>query len=97
MPAGPLFGLKGATHHAVERESIGAVDAFRRYTTAASTMWGGSPHGIEAGGLADLVVLSGNPLFTDTDRLRVEATIAQGKEVFRAPTTSPRRHSKHGR
>jgi predicted amidohydrolase YtcJ len=96
MPAGPLFGLRGATHHAVERESIGAVDAFRRYTTAVSTMWGGNPHGIEAGGLADLVVLSGNPLFTDTDRLRVEATFAEGREVFRLAPTAPRRHSKSG-
>ena len=98
MPAGPLFGLKGATHHAVERERIGAVDAFRRYATLAATMWrpGERLRAIEAGDVADLVVLSGNPLIADTDRLRVEATFADGREVFRAPSADPRRHSKSG-
>lgn len=98
MPAGPLFGLKGATHHAVERERIGAVDAFRRYTTSAAAMWASNerPRAIEAGHAADLVVLSGNPLIADTDRLRIDATFAQGQEVFRAPSSDPRRHSKSG-
>ncbi|MCI0452132.1 MAG: amidohydrolase family protein [Candidatus Latescibacteria bacterium] len=98
MPAGPLFGLKGATHHAVERERIGAVDGFRRYTTAAAAMWTARENGpaIEAGARADLVVFSGNPLISDTDRLRVEATFAEGREVFRAPALDARRHSKSG-
>lgn len=98
MPAGPLFGLKGATHHAVEGECIGAIDAFRRYTTSVAAMWtaGKPPRAIEAGDVADLVVLSGNPLLADTDRLRVEATFAEGREVFHAPSSDPRRHSKGG-
>ncbi len=94
MPAGPLFGLKGATHHAIERERIGAVDAFRRYTTEADAMWGGRARDVAPGAPAELVVLSGNPLLADTDRLRVEATFAQGCEVFRAPENDPRSRSK---
>ena len=47
-----------------------------------------------AGARADLVVLSGNPLLADPDRLRVEATIAQGVEVYRAPAPT---HSKPAR
>jgi predicted amidohydrolase YtcJ len=98
MPAGPLFGLKGATHHAVECQRIGAVDAFRRYTTFASETWGApeNARAVHAGAPADLVLLSGNPLFADSDRVRVEATFAEGREVFRAPATDPRRHSKSG-
>ncbi len=98
MPAGPLFGLKGATHHAIAREQLGAVDGFRRYTTAASAMWGERRNGpaVEAGSPADVVVLSANPLFSDTDRLRVEATFAEGCEVYRAPASDSRRHSKSG-
>jgi predicted amidohydrolase YtcJ len=99
MPAGPLYGLKGATHHAVERERIGAVDAFRRYTTAACAMWSARDNGpaIEAGARADLVVLSGHPFLSDTDRLRVEGTFVDGIEVYRSPVTDPRRHSKGDR
>ncbi len=99
MPAGPLFGLKGATNHAVERERVGAVDAFRRYTIAAASMWKGSERarGIDAGEVADLVVLSANPILADTDRLHVEATFVGGAEMFRAPLPDPRRHSKYGR
>ncbi|HXV13345.1 MAG TPA: amidohydrolase family protein [Candidatus Krumholzibacteria bacterium] len=99
MPAGPLYGLKGATHHAVERERVGAVDAFRRYTTAASMLWNANEGGptIEAGAPADLLVLSGNPLFSDTDRLGVEGTFAEGVEVYRSPAADPPRHSKGAR
>jgi predicted amidohydrolase YtcJ len=87
MPPGPLYGLKGATHHAVEGQCIGVVDAYRRYMTAANTLWNDSaePTTIEAGARADFVVLSGNPLFADSDRLRVEATFADGVEVYRSP------------
>jgi predicted amidohydrolase YtcJ len=98
MPPGPLYGIKGATHHAVEGQSIGVVDAYRRYMTAADAPWNGADNAapIEAGARADFVVLSGNPLIADPDRLRVEATFAGGAEVFRSPLTDPRHHSKHG-
>lgn len=96
MPPGPLYGLKGATHHAVVRERIGAVDALRRYTTAASALGASRAPTIAAGAPADLVLLSGNPLFADLDGLRIEATFAEGKEVYRAPFLETRRNAKYG-
>lgn len=97
MPAGPLFGMRGATHHPVARECIGAVDAFRHYMTDAHAMWGGGTPAVRAGELADLVVLSGNPLITDTDRQNVEATFVGGNEVYRSPRMDPRSNSKRTR
>ena len=107
MPAGPLFGLRGATHHANHRERIAAAEAYYRYTRAASDVFRSweevadsdedAPPAegvITSGARADLVVLSGNPLLADPDRLRVEATIAEGVEVFRAPSPT---HSKQRR
>jgi predicted amidohydrolase YtcJ len=105
MPAGPLFGLRGATHHANPRERIAPAEAFYRYTRAAADVfgpWEEDDSGeqrpvngrITAGGRSDLVVLSGNPLLADPDRLRVEATIAEGQEVYRAPAPT---HSKRSR
>lgn len=106
MPAGPLFGLRGATLHANGRERIGAADAFYRYTRAAGDVFAGWEEGaagptagrIAPGAGADLVVLSAHPLLTDVDRVRVEATIADGVEVYRAaPLERPTSHSKRAR
>lgn len=96
MPAGPLYGIRGATHHPVAEERIGPAEALRRYTTAARALGGDAdPHGIEIGSPADLVVLSGNPLIADVDGIRVEATYVGGWEVFRAPTAEgSRTHTK---
>lgn len=98
MPAGPLFGLRGATHHAVAHQRIGAVDAVRRYTTAARGMWtpGANAPAVEAGAPADLVILSASPLIADFDGLRIEATFAEGHEVYRAPASDARRYTKRG-
>ena len=86
MPAGPLYGIRGATHHPVEEERIGPAEALRRYTTAVRVFGGDEDsHGIEIGSPADLVVLSGNPLLSDVDGIAVEATYVGGWEVFRAP------------
>jgi hypothetical protein len=106
MPAGPLFGLRGATLHANGRERIGAGEAFYRYTRAAADAFAGwegdagAAEGgrIEAGARADLVVLSAHPLLTDVDRVRVEATIADGVEAYRAaPAEKAASHSKRHR
>lgn len=100
MPAGPLFGLRGATHHPVAGERIGVAEALARYArgTADSLRVGDPAPPVEAGARADLVVLSGNPLFGDLDRVRVEATIVGGAEVFRAsPAAGTRRYSKKPR
>jgi hypothetical protein len=93
MPAGPLFGIKGATHHPVEGERIAPAQAFYRYTGAAADVFapwappagGAAAAGrIEPGARADLVVLSAHPLLADTDALRVDRTFAGGVEVYRA-------------
>lgn len=104
MPAGPLFGLRGATLHANGRERIGAADAFYRYTRAAWDVFShweedaGDPPRIAVGQRANLVVLSAHPLLTDVDRVRVEATVADGAEVHRAPAPpGPSTHSKRRR
>ena len=78
------------------RERIGAVEALRRYTIAASVLGSSSMGAITAGAGADLVLLSGNPLFADFDGLRVEATFAEGREVYMAPPPESRRHAKPG-
>jgi len=101
MPAGPLFGLRGATLHANTGERIGPAEAFYRYTSAASDVFAEweenavqTPR-VAVGARADLVVLSAHPLLTDVDRVRVEATIADGVEVYRAPALArPTSHSK---
>jgi predicted amidohydrolase YtcJ len=99
MPAGPLYGIRGATHHPVAEERIGPADALRRYTTAARILGSEEDsHGIDIGSPADLVVLSGNPLFADLDLIAVEATYVGGWEVFRAPAPGrPPGNSKHRR
>lgn len=101
MPAGPLFGLRGATLHANAGERIGPAEAFYRYTSAASDVFAEweenavqTPR-VTVGARADLVVLSAHPLLTDMDRVRVEACLADGVEVYRAPALArPTSHSK---
>ncbi|HKW15169.1 MAG TPA: amidohydrolase family protein, partial [Candidatus Krumholzibacteria bacterium] len=101
MPAGPLFGLRGATLHANASERIGPADAFYRYMGAASDVFAGweedavrTPR-VTPGARADLVVLSAHPLLTDVDRVRVETTIADGTMAYRAPALEkPKSHSK---
>jgi predicted amidohydrolase YtcJ len=98
MPPGPLYGIKGATHHAVESERIGAAQAIRRYTGEIAP-WPGPAGGILAPGApADLVVLSGNPILADLDSVRVESTYVAGSEEYRAiPGPGPTSYSKRRR
>ena len=95
MPAGPLFGLKGATYHAIENERIGAIDAVTRYTIAERTLWGAEPKpALAVGDPADVVILSGNPLLADLDGLRVINTFAAGVNVFEEAPPLWRKHLK---
>ncbi len=104
MPAGPLFGLRGATLHANAAERIGPGDAFYRYTAAAADVFFGWEEdaaneartpAVKPGARADLVVLSAHPLLTDVDRVRVEATVADGAPAYVAPPVErPTTHSK---
>jgi len=98
MPPGPLYGIKGATHHPVESERIGAAQAIRRYTGAVSP-WPGPAGGVLAPGApADLVVLSGNPILADLDTVRVESTFVGGLEAYPGITgPGPMNHSKRRR
>ncbi len=98
MPPGPLYGIKGATHHAVASERIGPAQAIPRYTGAISP-WPGPAGGVLAPGApADLVVLSGNPILADLDTVRVESTFVAGNEEYRGiPGPGPISHSKRRR
>ncbi|NIM20728.1 MAG: amidohydrolase family protein [Candidatus Latescibacteria bacterium] len=86
MPPGPLYGMKGATHHPTPEERIPPGEALLRYTVAARAFqngrWG---QGVfEEGSRADVVVLSGNPLETDTDAVSVLKTYVGGECVYDA-------------
>lgn len=91
MPAGPLYGLKGATEHPVPGERLSASEAIDRYTLRAHRI---GPHLREAGTInpgqiADLVILDGDPLRSDVDHIGVTHTILDGQvmcgEGFEAP------------
>ncbi|MFH1755427.1 MAG: amidohydrolase [Candidatus Latescibacterota bacterium] len=86
MPAGPLYGLKGATHHPVPEERIPAGEALLRYTARAHELSGSTKgHGyLEAGSPADFIVLSGNPLEEDSDDISIMRTFIAGKCVYTA-------------
>lgn len=71
MPPGPLFGLAGAVRHPVGGMSLSPASALARSTGT-----------LARDTVADLAVLSGNPLLSDPDRLRVEQTWVGGECVF---------------
>ncbi len=83
MPAGPLYGLKGAWRHRNPAESLSVEDALRLYSIEAARMSEcmalSSP--LEPGRPADMVFLSGNP-FKCIDGLQVVSTFRGGREVF---------------
>jgi len=97
MPAGPLFGMKGATHHPVDGERIGPLEALGRCLWSRGSAPGDPVPGLAAGADADLVVLTGNPLLADVDGLRIEATLAAGETVYRAPAEPPKQRTKRRR
>jgi predicted amidohydrolase YtcJ len=84
MPPGPLFGMRGATHHPVERERIPLGEAVSRYT-AGPALFGRSSRRageLAAGNVADLVILSGDHAGGDPDSLGVVETYVAGERVF---------------
>jgi predicted amidohydrolase YtcJ len=87
--AEPLLGIYSAVNRlgVAPEQAISIEDAIRMYTThAAYAAFEESVKGtIETGKLADLVVLSGDPLSTPPERLRdlsVEMTLVGGKVIF---------------
>jgi predicted amidohydrolase YtcJ len=88
MPAGPLYGLKGATEHPSTEERLTPWEALecctsRPHTVGAHTREAGK---IEAGRLADFTLLDGNPLADDVDRIKVLGTIIDGDVVYDGET-----------
>jgi predicted amidohydrolase YtcJ len=84
MPAGPLFGLKGATEHPVEEERLTPQLAIGCYTSRPHTLRAHQRNAgvLEPGRLADFAVLTGNPLGEDLDTVGVRMTILDGEVVF---------------
>ena len=90
MPPGPLYGIAGATRHPVEKERLTVAEALERYTDWPNRL-GAVPRPagrLEAGNLADLVVLSGNPLAGDPDQIEVAGTWVGGGRVYGRPAVS---------
>jgi predicted amidohydrolase YtcJ len=86
MPAGPLYGLKGATEHPTEEERLTPEEALacctsRPHAVGAHTRDAGT---IEEGRVADFVLLDANPLTEDPDRIKVLGTIIDGEIVYDA-------------
>jgi predicted amidohydrolase YtcJ len=84
MPPGPLFGIRGATHHPIEDERLGLTEAICRYTADPARF---GAHARDAGelavgNLADIVVLTGDPSTGDPDVLGVFATYVGGDRVY---------------
>ena len=84
MPAGPLFGMKGAIEHPVEEERLTPQLAIGCYTSRPHALRAHERNAgvLEPGRLADFVVLSGNPLGEDLDTVGVRKTILDGEIVY---------------
>jgi predicted amidohydrolase YtcJ len=89
MPPGPLWGLKGAIEHPVEAERIPPVEAIACYTRRPHALEAHRRNAgtLEAGRVADMVVLDGNPLTDDLDAVHVLKTVIDGRVVFESPPT----------
>ena len=87
-PINPLLGIQAAVARKTSpEEGITVDEALRIYTinAAYASFEGGIKGSIEAGKLADLVVLSENPLAVEPERLKdieVEMTVVGGRVVF---------------
>jgi predicted amidohydrolase YtcJ len=83
MPLNPLYGLDGAINHRNSTESLSVEEALFAYTLGAASI-SGLNHlavSLEAGRVADMVFLSGNP-FDRMDGVKVERTIKNGITVY---------------
>ena len=90
-PINPLLGIQAAVARRTSpEERIAVDDALRIYTinAAYASFEENTKGSIEAGKLADLVVLSENPLAVEPDKIggiEVEMTIVGGKVVYGEP------------
>ena len=86
MPAGPLYGLKGATENPLLEERLSPAEALacctsRPHAVGAHIREAGT---LEAGRFADFVLLDADPLTEDLDRIKVLGTIIDGEIVYDA-------------
>ncbi len=89
MPYGPLYGIQAAVNGFFEDQRISPEDAVRAYTAggAYASFEERLKGTLEAGKLADFVVLDGDP-FAEPDRIRscrVASTWSGGQPVYAAP------------
>ncbi len=89
----PLVGVSGACRHFIPENSVEITDALCMHTyNIAHTSFDEAERGsLEEGRLADMIVLSGNPMETDTrnlPELRVEKTYFSGEEYTGGKTIS---------
>ena len=85
MPLDPLFGIKSAIFHPIEAQRIPPIDAVKAYTQTCYKLLNlDSKFGsIIPGKVADLVILTGDPLFEkDFKNIQVAGTIINGEVVY---------------
>ncbi len=87
MPLGPVAGIHRAVNAPHDAQRIGVAEALRAYTAGgAYAGFAEADRGtIEAGGVADLIVLSGNPFRCERsiDSLTVQRTYVGGRLVYK--------------
>jgi predicted amidohydrolase YtcJ len=95
MPLGPLFGIHQAVNAPYPAQRLSVEEALRGYTLggAYASFAEGLRGSLEPGKLADLVVLSNDPLAQpeSIDRIQVELTFVGGELVFSRPGPPPSR------
>ncbi len=88
MPFGPLYGIWSAVNHPVEESKLNVEEALRAYTngSAYASFEEDIKGSLEVGKLADMVVLTKNPLKTplkDIRNINIYMTIVDGKIVHK--------------
>jgi predicted amidohydrolase YtcJ len=83
MPLDPLYGIRSAVDAPYACQRLRPIEALRAYTRAGAALSGESniKGTISKGKLADLVVLSHNPI-RELAKARVDATVVDGKVVW---------------
>lgn len=83
MPIDPLYGIRSTVNAPYASQRLKPIEALRIYTTAGAALSGEShlKGTISKGKLADLVILSHNPI-KDLANAKVDATIINGQIVW---------------
>ena len=88
MPFGPIYGIWSAVNHPVEESRLSVEEALRAYTngSAYAAFEENIKGSIEMGKLADIIVLTKNPLKTplkDIKDIRIYMTIVNGEILYK--------------